>query len=524
MEVKHLADRIGKRVKRAAANACASEPVVFDETDNGSLIRHGVVHEIALGPRGDDDQRLARTVAATSLRMRIRRGIGAGKRGAAVTTSVGSREGVRRGSGLVDDRGHNVVVPTVRVVIQNHYCSALPERRFLEEIDHVYDEGLLVQRVRIAGVAILERWSLQEVYGWEVAGAHGSIEVIDVIVVIRLTTVTNFSDIGWPGMCWVGRRSPVLEKRMVGNIVASGGGDACRSASAALRPIGICDRQVEATHERAPAHAGTVQEIADVLAGQLHLVARGSGANVANRIRVANNSERTTAAVGLTSRSIEVRCQAVRLPRNKINQPRSGRAKGRAVGIVAHCKMLSVVPESSDGVAVEVSEVKTFGSRDWRSIRWRASSANIQGEEVHQAHVHSGLLGSIGVILIVRGRLRTVKPERIRSACQVRRVQVGVVCEQPAGKSIDGWGSPLRMEGRLAWGIQGVWIRAEVMIERDVLLKDNHYVLDWSSGVAVGICRCHWHQADRGCRCNRQRLSNAMMHKLVLLDRGYRSL
>ena len=63
---------------------------------------------------------------------------------------------VCRTGGLVDDRGHLVVIPTVGIVIGDHDGGVVPLAAvLLQEIDDVNDERLLVERIGIAGVGVL---------------------------------------------------------------------------------------------------------------------------------------------------------------------------------------------------------------------------------------------------------------------------------------------------------------------------------------------------------------------------------
>src|SRR6202050_2607978 len=68
-KVKHRVDGAGDGVERSAAYALSVEPIVFDEAQDGSLIRQTVVNIIAPGKGRDHQQRQARTVSAPALRM-----------------------------------------------------------------------------------------------------------------------------------------------------------------------------------------------------------------------------------------------------------------------------------------------------------------------------------------------------------------------------------------------------------------------------------------------------------------------
>lgn len=67
VEVKHLFDRVGDAVKRAFPDALPFELVVFNESQNRSLIRYRVIHKIPLCPRRNDQKGLPRAITAPAL-------------------------------------------------------------------------------------------------------------------------------------------------------------------------------------------------------------------------------------------------------------------------------------------------------------------------------------------------------------------------------------------------------------------------------------------------------------------------
>src|SRR5437588_9547627 len=56
---------------------------------------------------------------------------------------------------LVDDRSHHVIVPAVRVVVRDDHRRVVPEGGALEVVDGGDDEFLLVERIGVAGMAVL---------------------------------------------------------------------------------------------------------------------------------------------------------------------------------------------------------------------------------------------------------------------------------------------------------------------------------------------------------------------------------
>src|SRR5215468_6025633 len=66
VEVEHLSDCTGDAVKTALSDALPCVPVVFDESQHGGLVGDRMIDEVALGPRRNHEQGLARAVAATA--------------------------------------------------------------------------------------------------------------------------------------------------------------------------------------------------------------------------------------------------------------------------------------------------------------------------------------------------------------------------------------------------------------------------------------------------------------------------
>ena len=70
VEIEHLRNGICDRVE-GAHYTLPIEPVVLDEPENRGLVRNRMVNEVSPRPRGDNQERLARTVPAAAKRMRI---------------------------------------------------------------------------------------------------------------------------------------------------------------------------------------------------------------------------------------------------------------------------------------------------------------------------------------------------------------------------------------------------------------------------------------------------------------------
>jgi hypothetical protein len=110
----------------------------------------------------------------------------------------------------------------------------------------------------------------------------------------------------------------------------------------------------------------------------------------------------------------------------------------------------------------------------------------LDGNRVVLAAVVGLLLGRVGMALVGRVGLCAIKTERVGSARAIGRIQIGIVLEQRRArqKIVD---VPLGvlggLEKRLTFGVQGIRIAAEIMIERLVFVEDDHEVLDWIFGL-----------------------------------------
>lgn len=66
LEIEHLAYGTGDSVEGTVANPGSAQPVVFDKSDDRTLIGNGVIHEVTPGPGGDHQQRQPWSVTATA--------------------------------------------------------------------------------------------------------------------------------------------------------------------------------------------------------------------------------------------------------------------------------------------------------------------------------------------------------------------------------------------------------------------------------------------------------------------------
>ena len=114
--------------------------------------------------------------------------------------------------------------------------------------------------------------------------------------------------------------------------------------------------------------------------------------------------------------------------------------------------------------------------------------ADTRRKQVHEAIIERLLLRTIFMVLIAGRGLRPVQPEWIDGIRPIGEIgRVGIVRQQTAGQAIDRRGAGFCYKHRLTRRIRGLRIRGEVMIKRDILLKQDHQVFNWSGRIAGGL-------------------------------------
>ena len=172
---------------------------------------------------------------------------------------------------------------------------------------------------------------------------------------------------------------------------------------------------------------------------------------------------------------------------HEIEHTRRGGPEGRVEVVVTHRETLCVVPECRDGVAVVVIHHES-GRR--RVGCCAALDLRELGKLVHQAAVQRLLLRRVVVILVAR--------QGVRHAEALRVHPVRVVRQQLRREAVDRRRSRLRLEG-LPVSVGRIGIRAEVVIEGNILLKEHDDVLDRRRGLgAVVNTRGSAHPGDAG--------------------------
>src|SRR6516164_10485405 len=120
---------------------------------------------------------------------------------------------------------------------------------------------LFIERIGVTGMAVLIRLSLEYAYVREMTGLDCGKEVLEIILMVGWSVMTNFCDRNWPRMARIRGGGVVLKPRVVGYVILGCSGKPGRASLAAACAIGIDGREIESTHERAPGHMGGAQQI-----------------------------------------------------------------------------------------------------------------------------------------------------------------------------------------------------------------------------------------------------------------------
>src|SRR6516162_11339536 len=131
---------------------------------------------------------------------------------------------------------------------------------------------LLIQRIRITGMAVLVRLSLEYAYGGEMTGFDCGKEVLEIILMVGWSVMTNFCDRSWPRVARIRGGGVVLKPRVVRNVIVGFSRESGRASTAPGCAIRIDGREIESTHEGAPGHIGGAQQIPNVLSSHGDLV------------------------------------------------------------------------------------------------------------------------------------------------------------------------------------------------------------------------------------------------------------
>src|SRR5580704_5210003 len=109
----------------------------------------------------------------------------------------------------------------------------------LDRIDRVDEVGLLVKRIRVSGVPVLVPRRLEEAHGGQVAVGEALIEVAEVVLVVRLSVVTDLGLIQWREVRGIRSARVVLEWVVMCAVVADRSTtDVCVRRAAHGQPAG----------------------------------------------------------------------------------------------------------------------------------------------------------------------------------------------------------------------------------------------------------------------------------------------
>src|SRR6185312_4541521 len=268
-------------------------------------------------------------------------------------------------------------------------------------------------------------------------------------------------------MLGVGGRGVVLEGLVVGDVVADVAPDDLGAviATAAGRAVGIGEVEVEAALEPTPTDAGGAQQVADVASAHGEGGAGGARARIADGIGIGDVGQRAGAAINDAALPVHGLADAVGLARGQIQRTHGRGAEGAAEGTVGHGKVLGIVPQRGDRIAIKVAHGQAFGCGRGLLARRRALAPGVLGKEVHFAAVEGLLLGAVGVALVGGVGLRAIEAERVRSIGAIGDVgEVGVFGEELALQAIHLGGMRQGSEWRFAGRVERLGVGGEVVI------------------------------------------------------------
>src|SRR5262249_27441978 len=175
---------------------------------------------------------------------------------------------------------------------------------------------------------------------------------------------------------------------------------------------------------------------------------------------------------------------SVRLPGDQIDRSGRGWTEVRGEVVIADGKVLRVVPQRGDRIAVEIPH-DIAGCTGGRAAARSGSRSRFLHHLVDEAMVVSFLLCFVLMVLIARGRVRSREAKR--------GLVVRILSEQRAAQAVDVWRARPGVETRLARRVLGMRISSEVVIERDVLLIDHDHMLDRRCRLILR--KCMWQES-----------------------------
>ena len=243
---------------------------------------------------------------------------------------------------------------------------------------------------------------LQETHRGKVASAHRVEKVVDIVLMIgRVAIVARSLKSTWDGMLPIGSGGVILKRCMMRNVISlRDTGDLRRvRALASGGSVRVRDRQVETALEPAPANAGRIQQVANVLTAHLQHFASSCRTHIAEGIGITDYGE-TTVSVRMpplpfmfcTTPSVWPATTLRALP----STAQTSFHRRCHSGVI-----LRVVPQRGHRIAVEVPHDHSRRPNLWRSrVRWRSRGPHVKWKKVHQSAIKRHLLRTVIVVLV----------------------------------------------------------------------------------------------------------------------------
>src|SRR5215831_19081107 len=142
-------------------------------------------------------------------------------------------------------------------------------------------------------MGVLAADGLQEGYGRQIASVESGEKVVDVVLMIRRVGEPNATYRAWTQMVGISRRGIILERLVMGYVVAFVHAGYRRGSIAFTtgRTVGGDGIQIESTLEPAPGNIPAVEESTDVWSTQLNFVSSRGRAHVIDRVGIANKRQ-----------------------------------------------------------------------------------------------------------------------------------------------------------------------------------------------------------------------------------------
>ena len=402
--------------------------------------------------------------------------------------------------GAVADFWGLVVVPAVGIVVSDNHRGGIPLRGILQLVYVVGDKGLLVQRIRIAGVAVLVVSGLQEGHGRQVALLDCGVEVLQVVLVVGAVGLANHFIARRRQVVRISSGCIVLERLVVRVVIrlilASQRG--VGSAAAGTGIIGSFVSRAEAALEPAPGDVLVVELVADVLGVHCgDLVGACGGvirAVVVKRVWVADDGSGLAVLGNASEGVVLARFNLLLLTGggvmhgaaghgagNQVQRARGRRAENSGVTVVVQSEVLRIIPHASDGIAVVVAHGHARGG-----IVAIGGLIDVGGhglwELVHLAAVVCGLLIAVVMVLVRSHGVVRPNAERLDGVgvllphyviiFEVFRLWGAFFCGEFRGALA----AALQL---LTVLVQRIRVGSEVVVEGNVLRVDNYNMLDW---------------------------------------------